>query len=260
MICTLSIFFCDDVQGQRRDELKDLQEDIATLKKDVGTLGERQQQIINQLNELKKSLPSRSDAPSEAALPASVVLHGEPFMGDSAARVVVIEYADFECRFCMKYKTDVYPKIVKDYVKTGKVKYVFRAFPFPTQTRAVWAARATRCAGEQGKFWEMHDVLFTEQTSVSEKTVLARAEARGVHVGELGECLAGGRYFEEILQGISEAQKIGIERTPTFLLGRASSEGAVVKISKAIRGTYPYEIFKSDLDKLLSSEPTPPGN
>src|SRR5260221_459521 len=89
--------------------------------------------------------------------PRSAPVHGEPFRSDAHARVAIIEYSDFECPLCRQFARDVYPLIDAAYIHSGKVKYFFRDLPLPMHPHALPAARAARCAGEQGKFWEMHD-------------------------------------------------------------------------------------------------------
>ena len=84
--------------------------------------------------------------------------------GDPNAPVTMIEYSDFQCPFCRLFFNDTLPTIQKEYVDTGKVKLVYRHFfPIPQHLAAEPSAEASECAGEQGKFWEMHDAIFTEQ-------------------------------------------------------------------------------------------------
>lgn len=87
----------------------------------------------------------------------------EPFLGKDNAPVTVVEFTDFQCSFCQSAFTSVFPQLKKDYIETGKVKYVVRDFPLPFHANAQKAAEAANCAGDQGKYWQMHDKLFEEQ-------------------------------------------------------------------------------------------------
>ena len=83
--------------------------------------------------------------------------------GDANAPVAIIEYSDFQCPYCRKFYEDTLPTLIKEYVDTGKAKLVYRHFPLEFHPAALVSAQASECAAEQGKFWEMHDAIFTEQ-------------------------------------------------------------------------------------------------
>jgi protein-disulfide isomerase len=224
--------------------------DIAILKRDVKMLVENQQQMIAQLNELKQLLLTGAEPVHP---PANLSVNGEPFKGAVAAQVAIIEYADFECQFCGDFMREVYPQIAENYIKPGKVKYFYRDLPMRSHTHALAAARAARCAGEQDKFWQMHESLFADQAALAEKDIVGRAAAIGLNASKFNECLSSERYTDDIRRSTSEAQKMGINGTPTFLLGVVEANGDVTRI-KTFVGAPPYENFKSEIDGLLASE------
>ena len=117
--------------------------------------------------------------------------------------------------------------------------------------RALPAARAARCAGDQGKYWEMHDSLFAKQNALSVPSFIDRAQTLGLDKEKFTECLSGDKFNEDIRKGMSNAQKFGIDGTPTFFIG--TIEGDVVNIKAGIKGTSPFEAFKTRLDALLPS-------
>src|SRR6266849_1457871 len=133
------------------------------LKKSIDSLNDTQKAI------LKKLLANPPAArPAADALPtAPINVTGEPFKGAANAKVALIEFSDFQCPFCGRYDKDTYPQLLKDYVDTGKVKYVWRDYPLDFHRNAEKAAEAARCAGEQGRFWEMHDRLFANQQTIA---------------------------------------------------------------------------------------------
>ena len=115
------------------------------------------------------------------------------------------------------------------------------------------AAEATNCAGEQGKFWEMHDLIFTNPQALKMDDLVKRAEVLGLDMVKFRGCLETGTYASEIRKDMAEAQKAGITGTPTFLFGFIESDGKV-KATKKISGAVPYANFKTTIDEMLSSK------
>jgi protein-disulfide isomerase len=252
LICLLVMGLCHGALAQGQVQKKAMQEEISALKQNVKALEEKQQKMSEQVDELKKMLQASSGQPHLQA-PATLALHGEPVKGDSVARVAIIEYADFECPFCGQYMRQAYPQIVENYIRTGKIKYIYRDLPLSMHPHAMLAAQAARCAGDQGKFWEMHDSLFANQAALTEKDMSDRAQSLGMDSAQLTQCLSSEKYSDEIRKSEAEAQSMGIQGTPTFFIGVIQENGNVLKVEKTIMGAHPYETFKSDLDELLAS-------
>jgi protein-disulfide isomerase len=226
-------------------------DNLQTNEEQIKTLGE---QILSSLNEIKQLLAANAavrPAPQPPVPPSALAMQKEAFRGDSGASVAIIEYADFECPYCGQYEQDVYPQISKDYVQTGKVKYFYRDLPLPMHPRAMGAARAAHCAGEQGKFWEMHDSLFAKQNAIRDVDMPGRAQELGLDTAKFSECLSSERYTDEINKSASEAQKMGIGGTPTFFIGKVDPNGEVTNL-KMIIGMRPYDAFKSAIDDSLA--------
>jgi protein-disulfide isomerase len=237
--------------AQARSQAKDQpQSELSALRTDVRALQAEQQQIISRLDELKQLLQANGQ-PVSPQPPSTLDIRGENFRGDSAARVAIIEYADFECPYCGEHERQVFPQILSDYIETGKVKYFYRDLPLPGHARALPAARAARCAGEQGKYWEFHDSLFAKQNALSVPALLDRAETLGLDTAKFTDCQSSEKYTADIQRNLSDAQKFGIDGTPTFFIG--TIEGDVVNIKNGIKGSSPFEVFKTDLDALLPS-------
>lgn len=235
-------------QSQAKDQP---QSDLSALRTDVRALQSEQQQIISRLDELKQLLQPNGQ-PVRPQPPNTLDTRGENFRGDSGARVAVIEYADFECPYCGEYERKTFPQILSDYIQTGKVKYFYRDLPLPMHSHAMPAARAARCAGEQGKYWEMHDSLFARQNALSSPALLDRAQTLGLDTTKFTECQSRDKYTADIQKSASEAEKMGIDGTPTFFLGTIDPGGNVI-IAKRLQGAAPFEVFKSSLDALLVS-------
>ena len=157
----LSLLFTATATAQSSQQ----SEDSIALKNDVQQLKTQQQLILDRLDELKKLMNSKRGDNSQLAikLPDTMGVDGERFRGESTATVAIIEYGDIECPFCRRFKQDIYPRIFDDYIKTGKARFYYRDMPITFHEHALPAARAEHCAGEQGKFWEMHDSLFIDK-------------------------------------------------------------------------------------------------
>ena len=242
----LSQFGYAQAQSQAKDQP---QSDLSALRTDIRALQAEQQQIISRLDELKQLLQPNGPPPAPVT---SLGVRGEAFRGDSGARVAIIEYADFECPYCGEYEQKSFPQILSDYINTGKVKYFYRDLPLSMHARALPAARAARCAGEQGKYWEMHDSLFAKQNALSAPALLDRAQTLGLDTAKFTECQSSEKYTADIQKSVSEAQKMGIDGTPTFFLGVVEPSGDVA-IEKRLQGAAPFDVFKTEIDALLAS-------
>ena len=139
-------------------------------------------------------------------------------------------------------------------METGKIKYVFLDFPLESIHKLAFkAAEAANCAGEQGKYWEMHDRLYENQKSLEPWT--AHAEAIGLDTGKFQDCLNGGRYAHEIRKDMAEAQKAGVTGTPAFFLAYTDPSSSKVKTVTGMKGAQPFAAFKAAIDRLLAEQP-----
>ena len=111
------------------------------------------------------------------------------------------------------------------------------------------AAEAANCAGDQGKYWEMHDRLFENQKAFEPWT--AHAEAVGLDVAAFEQCMISGKFAAEIRRDMGEASKVGQTGTPGFMLGRTDPNSSKIKILAAVRGARPFADFKAEIDRLL---------
>lgn len=174
----------------------------------------------------------------------------DPVLGKADAPITLIEFTDYQCPFCSRHFTQTYAQIKKEYIDTGKVKYVLRDFPLGFHPNAQKAAEASECADDQGKFWEMHDMLFNKQQEWSNlpsgvETFKKYAADLKLNAGTFNECLDSGKHQEETQKDMAAGSASGIDGTPGFwILG---PDGQTQKIS----GAYPFETFKSAFDAML---------
>jgi protein-disulfide isomerase len=227
------------------------------LAKAIRSLDESQKAILKELQEIRKLIAQQGTGrPAADTLPtAPIDIAKEPFKGAPNAKVAVIEYSEFQCPFCSRFFKDTYPQLAKEYVDTGKVKYVWRDLPLDFHKQAFKAAEAAHCAGEQGRFWEMHDRLFENQKNLAAEELPKYAAAVQLDTAQFQKCLDSGRHAEAIKKDINDANSVGITGTPSFLIGVVQPNGTV-KVTKKIVGARPYADFKAAIDSLLPAAPT----
>jgi protein-disulfide isomerase len=152
--------------------------------------------------------------------------------GSPTAKVTMFEYSDFQCPYCAAFVAETYPKLDEAYIKTGKVRLIFRALPLVNlHPQAQKAMETAECAGDQGQFWEMHDLLFGQQVAWAGKAnavEVFKGFAKTLHLDEasFGQCLDGGKYAGLTAINSAEAQSFGIQGTPAFLVGKQLIPGA----------------------------------
>jgi protein-disulfide isomerase len=228
-------------------------DEIKGLKKEIETLREGQQAILKELEEIKTLLRDRAASPPAEPQEVVVSADDDPSMGDRNAPITLIEFSDYQCPFCARHFRETLPQLEREYIKTGKVKYVFRDFPIESiHPEAFKAHEAANCAGEQGKYWEMHGRIFANQKAVSPSDLSGHAQALGMDTSAFQKCLESGRHAGEIRKDMADAQKAGVRGTPTFFLAKTDSNNPQVKALHVIRGAQPYARFKEAIDRLLS--------
>jgi protein-disulfide isomerase len=230
--------------------------DIEQLKKEVETLQKVQKAIITELRVLRAQIHGSDEdqPPAPQTVDLAIDIANAPRMGAADARIAVVEFSDFECPYCGRHFESTLPRIAEDYVKTGKLLYVIRDFPIAQlHPHALKAAEAGRCAADQGKFWPMHDMLFSNQDHLEPADLTQYAPLVGLDKGVFQQCLATGVHAADIQQAIAYGVSLGVSATPTFFIGRIDADGKTVHAVTELAGAYPYAIFKQKLDALLTA-------
>jgi protein-disulfide isomerase len=270
LACVMTLCFAQAaLAANSSDDIKSLQKEIQALKEaDQQWQTKMEKELLEiksliqakELQDIKTLLqanpPSRPpSAPPD--VPENVVLNidGAPFQGDKSAPLTLIEFTDFQCPFCGRHFKTTYPQLEADYIKTGKVKYVLRDFPLESlHANAFKAAEAADCAGEQGKFWEMHDQLFEHQEALEPTKLPGYAQAAGVDLPKFNQCLDSGKYADQIRKEQAEGQQAGVNGTPSFFLGWTDPKSSEVKVARTLKGAQPFVSFKAAIDSLLDSK------
>jgi protein-disulfide isomerase len=187
---------------------------------------------------------------NKAAVPAAPLsLAGASIRGNRTAKIAVVEFSDFECPYCASFATRTLPALQKEFVDSGRVVFAYRHFPLDQiHTRARRAAQVTDCAGEQARFWEMHDRIFANPRQLSEKAFSEHAVALGLDTGRFGACLARSAP-ENISSDVALATRLGVTGTPTFFVGVVESDGQVV-VRKRIGGAQSIQAFRQVIEEI----------
>ncbi|MDP3999511.1 MAG: DsbA family protein [bacterium] len=181
-------------------------------------------------------------------LAVSLELTGEDvILGSAAAPVTIVEYGDFQCPFCGKFFSETESQIKENYVKSGKVKFVYRHFAF-LGPESLAAAEAAECAKDQGKFWQYHDALYSAEVkdgqehngNLNESFFKSLASQLGMNLTFFSSCLADHKYADKVQKDYDGGRANGVQATPTTFVNGTKLEGAV-----------PYNQFKAMIDQLL---------
>src|SRR4029453_6325636 len=126
-------------------------------------------------------------------------------IGAPSAKVVMIEFSDYQCPFCGRYANETFAPLMAQYVNTGKIRYIFKNFPLEgIHPLAEKAAEAAECMGEQGKYWEAHERLFKNQKALDAKQLSEHALALGLNVPKFQQCLDTGKYTAKVKADAAE--------------------------------------------------------
>jgi protein-disulfide isomerase len=177
-----------------------------------------------------------------------------PSMKEGSPGLVLIEVSDFQCPYCGEGFRDVLPRIRGKFVQTGKVELIFLDLPLQMHPNAFKAAEAAACAGDQKKFWEMHDLLFSHQQALSPEQLPGYAGELGLDAAAFQTCLSGGKHAAGIRQHVRIANTLGLHGTPDFVLGRRVAGGDKVEVLDLVKGLPPYEDLEKKIDALLASK------
>ena len=194
--------------------------------------------------------PTAPTQPSAPTAPQKIdvkVDASDPVLGNPSAKLTIVEFADYQCPFCERFFTDTFPQIKKDYVDTGKAKFVFKNLAFLGK-ESTDAANAAMCAKEQNKFWEYHDYLFTHQGqensgAFSPDKLKGFAVTLGLNAGTFNSCLDSAKYNAQVTADQAEASKNGFNSTPSTAVG-----------STSVVGAQPYAQFKAAIDAELAKK------
>ena len=203
-----------------------------------------------ELRMLQEKLPSE-----QPTGPVRISADNDPIIGNPDAEITIIEFSDFQCPFCARFHIQTLPAIMDEYIEKGTVKLVFRDFPIQSiHPNAVPASVAAECANEQGKFKQMHDILFERQNQWSNLETIYAMELFNQYASEIqleqeqfSSCLSTAKYVKEIQNDLNDGRTYGITGTPGFFIGNEQIGFTELK------GAQPFESFKKVIDRQLEN-------
>ncbi len=183
-----------------------------------------------------------STAQTQQAKRFDIPLDDSPAIGPANAPITLVEFSDYECPFCRKWHDEVYHRLLQDY--KDKIRFIYRDYPLTgLHPNAVAAAEAADCAGEQGKYWNFHDLLFSGQFSLGIEGYQAYASSLKLDLSKFNDCLTKRRFQVTVQKNYDFASSLGIQSTPTFFIN-----------GLALVGSQPYDVFKQVIDMELAGQ------
>jgi len=173
---------------------------------------------------------------------------GSPAFGSDSASITIVEFGDYQCPQCDKWFKTIRPDIEEQYINSGKAKLYFvdLAFFGPDSTKA---AEATYCADDQGKYWEFHNILYSNQQGINDgwanpDNLKSFASQLNLNKDLFDSCLDSDKYQQRVEKNVLEAKRNGASATPTFIIVGPNGE------QKTIEGAQPFSVFKQVLDSM----------
>lgn len=224
-------------------------------------LSQRQgEAILDELRQIRQLLQKQQGQPAAAAAqpagqakpPANptlrAVVSNLPSLGQATAPLTMVMYTDYECPFCRRFEKETLPQLRQQYIDSGKLKLVVKDLPLAMHANAAKAAEANHCAAEQGRYWAYRQPLTALAEPLSVPRLTALAGDTGLDRARFEECLRVGLFAPAVAHSVAEAGRLGIDGTPTFIIGR-EHDGYVE--GQRLVGAQPLAAFAQKIDALL---------
>src|ERR1019366_7680297 len=230
---------------------------LAAQKSDKKPMTQQQgDEILQELRQIRQLLEKQAkpaSAPQEEAPTRAKLsdLTGVSMLGSKSAPITIVEYTDYQCPYCQHFHVTAFAEIKKAYIDTGKVRFFSKDMPLDFHHTAMRAAMAARCAGEQGKFWELRDTMGANPNSLDIEHIVGFAASLKMDTGALRACIDSGKYKEPVQTDVLEAMKIGANGTPTFIVGKSVGNGVDGEL---VVGAMPFQMFDAKLKELQGAK------
>jgi protein-disulfide isomerase len=250
---------------------KTVKAEAVTINMPEGMTHDQADAILNELRAIHQLLVAqgpRGNAPAPAnaanngpmiaptpAAPANdkvqmKMASGWHWMGRDDAPVTIVEFTDYQCPFCRKYHTETFVELKKNYIDTGKVRFVSRDLPLSFHANAEKAAEAAWCAGEQNKYWQLRDTMIDNSADLSPDAIVKYAQTNGLEMASFKACAQGEKYKAEIEKGMADAGTVGISATPSFVIGKTTKDSLD---GDRVVGAVPASVFETEIQKFITA-------
>jgi protein-disulfide isomerase len=217
-----------------------------------GITRQQADEILNELRQIRQLLQqqtARNAPPPEPPVQrATLKLEGLPMLGVKTAPITIVEYTDYQCPFCQRFHVTTFAELKKNYIDTGKARFFSKDMPLDFHPNAMRAAQAARCANEQGKYWQLRDVMGANPNNLDLDSIARFAGDLKMDADALRACVTSDKYKSIVQNDMVEAMKIGATGTPTFVVGRTTAEGVDGEL---MVGALPYQMFDEKLRTLM---------
>ncbi len=228
------------------------------------SLPQQNLEILNELKAIRQLLEklagplgaaagAPTPAPSAAVVNEAVRLAEVtgPMLGRPDAPLTMVEFTDLQCPFCRQFHVTVFEQLKKEYIDTGKLRYFSRDLPLEDlHPLAMTSARASRCAGEQGKFWEMRHSILVNNAQLTATSFDTFARDLKLDASRFKACVAAAKDDAAIQKDMADAGGAGISGTPSFVIGRTAAKGLD---GTRLVGAQPFATFDARIKALLGT-------
>ncbi len=228
-------------------------QDLATRK--------QMDEVLAELRQIRNLIESKVNIqPTQALIPpggvpgqtrsvtVAIEVGKSPFLGSKDAPLTIVEFVDFQCRYCRRFREETFPDLKKDYIDSGKVRVYHMDLPLEIHQHSLLAAQSGRCAGDQGQFWAMHDRMLANPDRLELSDLTGYAQDLGLDIAAFRKCVEEGKYKEEVQQGARYAMTKGARGTPAFVIGKSTPSGVEGEL---VVGAEPYGLFDKKLKELI---------
>jgi protein-disulfide isomerase len=209
--------------------------------------------LIKEIRDLRRAIDGLRAPVRPAERPPDekvrVDLTGVHALGRADAPLTLVEFTDLECPFCRTFHVATFERLKREYIDTGKLRFVTRDFPLDFHANARPAALAVRCAGEQGKFWEMRHQVTLKASALGPDVYVALGRDLKLDLDKLAACITAETYRAEIDRDVAEGMNAGVTGTPSFVIGR-TTPGPTLEGLRIV-GAQPYAAFEARIKTLL---------
>lgn len=242
---------------------RDVQAGSVTINMPEGMTQQQADAMLNELRQIRQLLEKQQtqlehiifpQAPSVGNAPPGrlqmKVEKGWNSLGRADAPITVVEFTDYECPYCKRFHRGAFAEIKRRYIDTGKVRWVTRDLPLGMHPHALKAAQAVRCAGDQGKYWELYDALLSNDPAPTDDVIEKLAENLSLDIKNFLGCLGSQKYISDVQNDSNEAAALKISGTPSFVLAKTSQDqlDGILFV-----GTQSYAGFDSAIQQVLKA-------
>jgi len=220
-----------------------------TLQQEMADLQEQLKRVQPIIDQSKERLSDIRLEYSDKFISETIQVGENPPLGLEQAPIAMVEFTDYQCPNCARHVAEVIPLLKRYYIDTGKLKYFTRDFPLAIHSQAKYAAVVALCAGKQGRYWQMYDLLFKNQKRLNPRLYLGLSHDLGLDPQMMSDCLINNDSVKKVDAETFYGQSIGVSSTPKFFVGLYDA-GEINNVIM-IKGAMPYAHFSEILDLLI---------